>query len=163
MYVLEVDRHTRLHRFVGQLCVVRVFEVDGFPEFFGFDGSGGFAATVEQRLVVTVKQFAPAIAFEDGAENPPVPVKVCELRACELTVKFRLARLIQKPLVRPQPAQTRSFRIAVEFLLFLVLRGRRLLGRIHHAPVRLIVPPSQPHVGGDHVRPRMHVTDHALR
>src|ERR687884_1050786 len=39
------------------------------------------------RLVLGVEQVAFAIALEDGAEDPAVPVKVCELRAPERAVE----------------------------------------------------------------------------
>ncbi len=116
-------------------------------------------------VALRVKQISFAVAFEHFAEHPAVTVKVSKLCVAQQRVETtgRHACVFQKIEVGPQAAQARAFRIAIEFLLLLVLTGIMLRRRIHHLAVALVVPPRQAEISRDHVRAGVHVTDHALR
>src|SRR6185503_3385491 len=78
-------------------------------------------------------------------------------------IETRRTSRLQKLEVGPQPAQTRTFRISIQFLLFFILTRIALLRGIQLAGVALVVPPREAHVTRDHVRARMHMANHALR
>src|SRR5690349_19114221 len=72
-------------------------------------------------VALRVKQVAFAIAFEDLAKQPAMPVKVCKLRVAQERVERGRAGVFQEIQVGPQTTQTRGFRIAIELLLLFVL------------------------------------------
>src|SRR5689334_17813394 len=132
-----------------------IVEMDRFVELLRIVGS--------DDVPVSVEEVALAIAFVDLAKQPAVPVRVAKLCVLEQLIEISRPRVLQKLEVRPQPAQARTFRIAIQLLLFFVLTRIVLLFRIKLRGVALIVPPGEPHVTRDHIRAGVHVTDHALR
>ena len=98
---------------------VDVFQVDGLIEFLRVVG--------RDDLVVRVEQVAFAIAFEDGAENPSVAVKIGELRRFELLVEFGTANYLRKELrIGPHASHGGRLRISERDLIALFL-GRIFL------------------------------------
>jgi hypothetical protein len=113
-------------------------------------------------LPLRVQQVSFAIAFEDFAKHPAVTVKIGKLRVRKQRVECRRAGVFQKIEVGPQAAQARAFRIAIEFLLlFILTRIVLLAGYILRRRSRC--PTRSAEITRDHVRARVHVTDHALR
>ena len=90
-------------------------------------------------------------------------VKVCKLRVAQQRIERGRARVFQEIEVGPQAAETRTFGIAIEFLLLFILARIVLRRRIHLRAVALVVPPCTAEITRNHVRARVHVTDHALR
>ena len=89
-------------------------------------------------------------------------VKVGKLRVLQLLVELGGAGLLQKIHVRPEAANCRAFRIARLNSILFLSAGMALLGGPHVLAVHFVVPPGVAEIGCDHVRPRMHVADHAL-
>src|SRR6267143_4310448 len=113
-------------------------------------------------LAVLVQPVPFSIVVENSPENPAVPMKICELCGLQLLVEFLAPNFLQELFVTPEPPDRRTFRVAFERLVALLLRGIALLLRIHLVAVDLVVPPGQPEIRRDHVRARMNVANHAL-
>ncbi len=131
-----------------------VFEVHRLPELVGI--------VKRDLLVVLVEQVAFAIVLEDGAENPAMAVEVGELGVLQLPVELGRAGFLQEVRVGPQAAHGGAFGIARLNLVLLGCAGIALLGGPHVLAIHFVVPPGIAEISRDHVRPRVHVADHAL-
>ena len=114
------------------------------------------------RLVIFVEQVAFAVVLESRAKNPTMAMKVGKLRVLKLLVELGGAGLFQEVYVRPETSNRGAFGIAGLNAILLLRTGMALLGGPHVLAVHFVVPPGVPEIGCDHVRPRMHVADHAL-
>src|ERR1700688_1526711 len=113
-------------------------------------------------MPILVQPIAFAVVIEYRAKDPAMAVKVGKLCGLQLRIKYRAAELLQKFIVVPQATSGGTFRIAYQRLVALLFAGIALLRRIHFVAVDFVVPPRQSEIGGDHVRSRMNVADHAL-
>src|SRR5208282_3003689 len=133
---------------------MNVGQMHGFLEALRIiegDGAAVFIQPVPFPVVVV-----------DAAENPAVAVEIGELRGLELRVEFGAAGFFEKLGIAPQAAGGSGFGIAQIGLIFFFFRGIVLLGGIHFVRINFVVPPGQAEIGGDHVRARMNMANHAL-
>ena len=116
---------------------------------------------VGHDLARGVEQVALAVALVDGAEVPAMAVIVGELGILGLGIDVG-PDLAQEVEIAPQPADGRTFRIALQDLELLGDAGLLLLLRPHQGRVGLVVPHGVAEEGvHEHVR-LVHVADHAL-